>query len=466
MTAGKVPALLRVLDRDNVQWRQQQQQQQQAQAVSQHSPYELSCVLTAYVILHLRLRFALACCSVKSLVREFDTQDGGSSSSTASGISPSQSQGDLNLHRKSSMSSLQSRPAPARYPSISSNNGIPLDTPALESLEESDAFLPMSPFPPNYSMNGSSVPSSPARRDRPNNGPPPVMTAAERREHSRRNSNIHARNLSVFFPRPEQQGQAGYQARADQLEEDEARDQVALEIPGAETRGWGFTNTQSQAYNARKAAGSSGEEGSGQTPNSRRGHHHRHSMSHNFFPFIDTANQSPRRTSASSLSPSQPRGNGQISPGGVSSSSSLQVPDSATSPSTPRSVPALSSSTSRHRHSSSDPSIIPSISLRSKYSHLPSPVRFLLAVVFHLPILTQISLLAACAEIGLGASLWIAGQSGESLAVTGLGYLVVFDGLAALSSIMVEGNARGTDRLWDVMQGRRAGDNGVRYPFG
>lgn len=374
-------------------------------------------------------------------------------------------------------SSRSSRPAPARYPSdVSSNGGggPGLDTSALEELEESDVFLPMSPFTPGYSMSGNgsagnSIPNSPARREtgsstssRPNNGPPPTMTAAERREHSRRNSNIHARNLSVFFPRPEQQGQAGYQNRADEVDEDQ--DQVVLDIPNAETRGWGFASNNN-AYKPRDEQTGLGGSSSSSQANTRRGHHHRHSMSHNFFPFIDTT-QSPRRTSNSSLSPHQHRIGLPVSPGAGSSGSSLQVPDSATSPSTPRPVPALSSSTSRHRHTSSDPSIIPSISLRSKYSHLPSPVRLLLAVVFHLPLLTQVSLVTAIAEIGLGASLWVARTTGESLAVTGLGYLVVFDGLAALSSIMVEGTARGTDRLWDVMQGRRAGDNGVRYPFG
>lgn len=69
-------------------------------------------------------------------------------------------------------------------------------------------------------------------------------------------------------------------------------------------------------------------------------------------------------------------------------------------------------------------------------------------------------------EIGLGASLWITGQSGESLAVTGLGYLVTFDGLAAISSVVIEGNARGTDKLWSIIIGKRASDNAVRFPFG
>lgn len=72
----------------------------------------------------------------------------------------------------------------------------------------------------------------------------------------------------------------------------------------------------------------------------------------------------------------------------------------------------------------------------------------------------------SCVEIALGASLWISGQSGESLAVTGLGYLVVFDGLAAISSILIEGNAHGTEKLWSIISGRRASDNAVRFPYG
>lgn len=122
---------------------------------------------------------------------------------------------------------------------------------------------------------------------------------------------------------------------------------------------------------------------------------------------------------------------------------------------------------SRHRHTASDPSLIPSItSLNSKYAHLPLPIRLFLGIAFHLPFFTQLVLTVACLEIALGASLWISGQSGESLAVTGLGYLVVFDGLAAISGVMIEGNVRGTDKLWSIISGRRAGDNAVRFPYG
>ena len=420
---------------------------------------------------------------------------GRKTSTSSAGAGPA---GDL-VYNGGAATPGSSRYAPAQYQAGTGGGGVdsarrdsnallePLDAPnSLEEDEEGDIFLPLnpnSPFSPNYSMGGgsSSNPNSPSsaigggRRDsgsfRVNSGPPPSssqqMTAAERREHSRRHSRVHSRNLSVFFPRPEQQGLPGYQTHEhDNEEEDGVNASVAVDIPGAETRGWGFSNKQMPTRANQQASQQYlGQSDESAMPNSRRGHHHRHSMSHNLFPFIDTngshasapgsASGSPRRISSSSLSPSHAM-NGAKSP--LSPSSTL---------STPRSVPALSSSvSSRHRHSSSDPSLIPSISLRNKYSHLPSPVRFGVAVAFHLPILTQIALAASAAEIALGASLWITGQSGESLAVTGLGYLVVFDGMAALSSVLVEGNARGTERLWDIMQGRRAADNGVRYPFG
>ena len=157
-------------------------------------------------------------------------------------------------------------------------------TPQLEQEEQDDEFLPMtSPFSPNYSMsannspvysmhnrrdstssNGSSVPQSPVRN----------MTAAERREHSRRHSRVHSRNLSVFFPRPEQKGLPGYQTR-DSVDQEgsPASATVAVDVPGAATKGWGFANGMSGQ------SAPSSDDGHSQ-PNSRRGHHHRHSMSH------------------------------------------------------------------------------------------------------------------------------------------------------------------------------------------
>ena len=106
--------------------------------------------------------------------------------------------------------------------------------------------------------------------------------------------------------------------------------------------------------------------------------------------------------------------------------------------------------------------------LRSTYGHLPWAVRLLLVVGFHLPLTTQLALVLASVEMALGAALWVTGQAGESLAVTGLGYLVVFDALGAFSAVMIEGRARGIDVVWDIL-GRgsaRVSEQAVRFPFG
>lgn len=168
-----------------------------------------------------------------------------------------------------------------------------------EDEERDEVFLPInSPFTPNYSMSASAA-SSP-RRD--SGGPPPsssssssspappslsTMTAAERREHSRRHSRVHSRNLSIFFPRPEQRGLPGYAeiAPEDDVGPEGRAGDVSVDIPGAQTKGWGFANGAAGATPFRPAgsgAGAAGgEEGGAQTQaSSRRGHHHRHSMSH------------------------------------------------------------------------------------------------------------------------------------------------------------------------------------------
>lgn len=80
-------------------------------------------------------------------------------------------------------------------------NGTGTSTPTLESAEQEDEFLPMtsSPFTPGYSMSGSPT----SRRDSYGNISPEApasLTAAERREHSRRHSRIHERNLSGGSP--------------------------------------------------------------------------------------------------------------------------------------------------------------------------------------------------------------------------------------------------------------------------
>lgn len=57
-------------------------------------------------------------------------------------------------------------------------------------------------------------------------------------------------------------------------------------------------------------------------------------------------------------------------------------------------------------------------------------------------------------EFALGASLWVDGQAGGSVSVTGLGYLVVFDAIGVLGGLGV----------W--AGGLSSETSGLRSPFG
>lgn len=168
-----------------------------------------------------------------------------------------------------------------------------LQTPADE---KDDVFLPLSPNsstpyqvnfgyqsrPANSWTPTAQEPITPSRSNSISSG---NMTAAERREHSRRHSRIHSRNLSVFFPRPEV-GQPSPLI----IPEDSVIPESSVNIPTASIRAWtGQSATGSQISRSRivgnqsvthaNAAATSPIEENGK-PSSRRGHHHRHSLSH------------------------------------------------------------------------------------------------------------------------------------------------------------------------------------------
>lgn len=109
------------------------------------------------------------------------------------------------------------------------------------------------------------------------------------------------------------------------------------------------------------------------------------------------------------------------------------------------------------------PSGSSSSSLRNKYGHLPVFIRLCLVLVFHIPLRAQLALCLASSELIIGALLWVYGQSGESLAVTGLGYLVVFDSLGAFSNILIE-QRQHVEGVYDVLSS--ATTDHLRHPFG
>ncbi|GAA5934635.1 hypothetical protein JCM1841_001789 [Sporobolomyces salmonicolor] len=221
----------------------------------------------------------------------------------------------------------------------------------------------------------------------------PVSTArSQSHAHARQHSRIHGRNLSAFFPRPGQRAE-GYGGIYDD--------------PHASP----FSPGVSDIPRTTVAAPSSPSKGAA----GRRGHHHRHSVSHNLFPFLDPA--SPARL----------------------------TPQEALSKPPPEQLPA------------------PSSSFHQRYGRLPRPVQLVAYAALYLPPASQVALIVAILQLVLGSSLWVQGQSGESLSVTGLGYLVVFDGLGTLSGVLLD-RGGGFERLSEML-GQRA-HSSLRKPFG
>lgn len=181
--------------------------------------------------------------------------------------------------------------------------------------------------------------------------------------HTRQHSRIHERNLSAFFPRPGQTGE-GY--------------------------GDAFTDPhRAQIVSAMEQVIRSADKPNNSTRTSlgRRGHHHKHSVSHNFFSFTQL--------------------DGSTTPSLDRSSLFSVHRDQA------QSLSSLSPSTPDKRRSAS---ILPISKLSSR---------------------GKIALIVATCQVAIGASLWLSGQSRESLATTGLGYLVVFDGMGTLSGVLI-----------------------------
>lgn len=110
--------------------------------------------------------------------------------------------------------------------------------------------------------------------------------------------------------------------------------------------------------------------------------------------------------------------------------------------------------------SSSFPKATPNAG-RSSSKHLPSPSQLSQQPSSFLGSLAMGSLavksmaMFAVLQFSLGASLWVDGQAGGSVSVTGLGYLVVFDSLGVMGTVGGK-----------VMEGSGGGASTLRHPFG
>ncbi|ORY35889.1 hypothetical protein BCR39DRAFT_592170 [Naematelia encephala] len=223
---------------------------------------------------------------------------------------------------------------------------------------------PMSP--PRFGASTLDVPSargSPSTRDINHFDPTP--------QHG-----LHARNLSLYFPQP---GQAPVRsAPGTPMVQSPEQIQDVL-VPSAERgvfgggENWSFGTSRAESLEPARSP-------DGVKRSKRRGHHHKHSLSHNFFSFLD-----PTETNPQLSTPIRP----PPSPSPVS-----DVPLSVPMPNSTTTANALSPLP----RSKSDP--------QGQF-------------------LSSFALL----EFLIGAGLWVEGQMSGWRCLAGVGYLVVFDAL-------------------------------------
>ena len=285
----------------------------------------------------------------------------------------------------------------------------------------SGPFVPSIPSP-----LASSFPVHVPLHPFPSSGPPEVhvldVDARVPPGHTRRHSRLHSRNLSIFFPRP----------HATISEDERPVDEEApppspdpILIPASQSEGIVGPSVGTQVGQELNAGFTFGglpksnsepngiRAGSGVT--ARRGHHHKHSVSHNFFSFLEPGRlqrlEIPSRGEDLQTAPTPT----PISP---------WAPD----PNTGKSFPTTELIP---RSQSKSPAASVSNSISSSQSHNTALESKNVSSAGTAAVIT------ASAQFALGALLWARGQSIGSLACTGLGYWVVFDALGVAGPVII-----------------------------
>ncbi|KAI9060095.1 hypothetical protein FKP32DRAFT_1595833 [Trametes sanguinea] len=322
------------------------------------------------------------------------------------------SYGQLNgRHQAPAMRQSFSLPSPHSHPhsrtrSISGPFSPITPSPLSSSFPSSQLSMP----PPHKLSSSSTAPelyqpgSSP-----PENG----IKMSQPPAHTRRHSRLHSRNLSIYFPRPGSLPSTSIaEDGAQELDFSEAPEYdegvpipSASPGPGQRTFREGFTfgaRPPSSASSATHPMSPMKPSGSGA---SRRGHHHKHSLSHNFFSFLE-----PGAQSAPGELHTQP----------------TPVPTSPWAPISP--FPSSTSMASDRVLTNGDATV-----MAEPKTHSRSPIGRIRAP----PQVSPLAIGASVWQFALGAWLWITGQQVGSLSCTGLGYWVVFDAIGvALGHIM------------------------------
>ncbi|KAJ9107856.1 hypothetical protein QFC19_002762 [Naganishia cerealis] len=261
---------------------------------------------------------------------------------------------------------------------------------------------------------------------------PPTPTITPSWQHGRSDSvasnwnegehRVHARNLSLFFPQPDANGVVPPPLRSPSMVADGEREApVTLILPKGEpskphsANGFSFglpPPPRSPSISVGVVGGIDipGQHTTVDPSKKRRGHHHRHSMSYNFFPFLDDTVPNPA-----------------VAVPNDSSTSSLRDPPLSAKPKTVASTLLNGTESTQELEISSIPL-------------LPSPFqaekrRSMLAKMRGMSPQSQLKAGLGGLELFLGVSLWVDGQLHGNVSMTGLGYLLVFDAMGLLLQV-------------------------------
>ena len=275
----------------------------------------------------------------------------------------------------------------------------------------STPFLPTLPSP--LSSSFPSGPPSPTRSFIPHNislsRPAPDTSQLGHGLGAHRHTRLHSRNLSIFFPRP----------GSSTIDEDGAQElDIPVDVEAPLIPSQGPNTIFPGSHGARQPPTPLGQgftfgerppSSVGPTPDlmtaqhsagsrssfaSRRGHHHKHSLSHNFFSFLEPGSGPPLNHEEELHSQPTPR---PVSPWGPASA----FPTSS-APSKPGFNVPIPNNNNGHANVQQSPDV--NLGDLSYHAMAVSLIQFL-----------------------LGSWLWVSGQQVGSISCTGLGYWVVFD---------------------------------------
>lgn len=249
----------------------------------------------------------------------------------------------------------------------------------------------------------------------------------------RRHARLHSRNLSIYFPRPGT-------LPSTSIAEDGAQeldftpsssmhsvgsghsDECVSIPPGSASPGPGQrTFREGFTFGARPPASPStnGHVAPALQPSNsnrgaaRRGHHHKHSLSHQFFSFLEPGEELHTNPTPTPVSPWNPAAAFPRSPG----------PSAETSAHNHNHSHSHLEPTHTHSHSHSPEPHVHSHSRPTEITRPKTPIGSIRAD----PNINPAAASMAVLQFALGAALWVSGQQTGSLACTGLGYWVVFD---------------------------------------